>query len=388
MTRGILFLIAFFVFLALPPAYAQNEITFIYLNGSNTNTEESKEDFIKGVNKLHKEIVKQFTADELITKQYLKNGEFTMNKTPKAFYWGDMSREELKIINEEFNILKAISPKPANYVRKFIALCLHDAIWVSKTENMYPIIQKLHEEIMEEYKKGNKVVPVGYSAGTFIVQQYLTIKMPVIKIKEAIENSSAPEEFKTYVSYRNLDDSCTDAVFKSKLVTYDMVDDFVFENDTESFKTKIESLNQYTKLYCTPKDAIAGSINYASPYTLFYSDLYDKNYKMSELMALGYKYIVENNIFWLTVNYSDDPLGFPVSRNLTFDEMEKETNLKIEPKGGFIYDKSDKTSRRTFLLAHLSYFNTAKRYAKILVDAINEGYNHFYSSEYDNVTKN
>ena len=123
MTRGILFLIAFFVFLALPPAYAQNEITFIYLNGSNTNTEESKEDFIKGVNKLHKEIVKQFTADELITKQYLKNGEFTMNKTPKAFYWGDMSREELKIINEEFNILKGL------HRRSLVAYFYHSCQW-------------------------------------------------------------------------------------------------------------------------------------------------------------------------------------------------------------------------------------------------------------------
>lgn len=372
-----------FLALGVNLSHAQNEVSFIYLNGSNTNTEESKEDFIKGVNKLHKEIVKQFSADELINRKYLKEGNLTINKTPYPFYWGDMSRDEIEIINEEFNILKAISPKPANYVRKFIAMCLHDAIWVSKTENMYPIIQKLHKEIMNEYNKGNKLVLIGYSAGTFIVQQYMTIKMPVIKIKDSILKSKLDDNYKNYVSYRNLDDTCTDAIFNSKLVTYDIVDEFVFENDIKSFKTKIDTLNEYTKKLCTPKDAIIGGINYASPYTLFYSDLYDKNYKMSEIMALSYKFIVENNIFWLTVNYSDDPLGFPTSGNLTFDEIEKEINLDINPNGGFIYDKSDKTSRKTFLLAHLAYFKTAKRYAKILVDAINEGYVLFYSNNTD-----
>ena len=96
-----------FLALGVNLSHAQNEVSFIYLNGSNTNTEESKEDFIKGVNKLHKEIVKQFSADELINQKYLKEGNLTINKTPYPFYWGDMSRDEIEIINEEFNILKA-----------------------------------------------------------------------------------------------------------------------------------------------------------------------------------------------------------------------------------------------------------------------------------------
>ena len=361
-------------------SFALDEISFIYLNGSNTNTIESKEEFLKGVDCLHREIIEQFSNDELIKTKWLDNGNLTINKKAIPFYWGDFSKNEIEIMNEEFDFLKAISPKPANYVRKFIAMCLHDAIWVSKTENMHPIIQKLHHVVMEEYSKGNKIVMSGYSAGTFIVQQYLAFKAPVINLKEAILKSSLPDEFKTYISYRNYENTCTDAIFKSKLVTYDIENDFVFENDLESFSKKIDSIDSYTKMNCAPKDAIIGGINYASPYALFYSDMYDKSYKLSELMAYTYKFIVENNIFWITVNYSDDPLGFPVSKNVTFNEVEKTTNLEIQPNGGFIFDKSNKSSRRTFLLAHLSYYKTAKRYAKILVEAINEGYNYFYSN--------
>ena len=379
-----IFLIFLFYILFSNKVFAQNEVSFIYLNGSNTNTKDSKEEFLKGVDYLHREITKQFMQDELIKTKWLNGGELTINKKAIPFYWGDFSKNEIEIMNEEFNFLKAISPKPANYVRKFIAMCLHDAIWVSKTENMYPIIQKLHNIVMEEISKSNKVVIVGYSAGTFIVQQYLAFKAPVINIKEAILKSKLPDEFKTYVSYRNYKNSCTDAIFKSKLVTYDIENEFVFESDIESFKDKIDLIDDYTIYNCMPKSAVIGGINYASPYALFYSDMYDKEYKMNELMALTYKFIVENNIFWLTVNYSDDPLGFPVSKNVTFDEIEKTTKLEIEPNGGFIFDKSNKTSRRTFLFAHLSYFKTARRYAKILVEAINEGYDYFYSSNNSN----
>lgn len=371
-------LIAIFIF-SFNKAFAQNEISFIYLNGSNTNTIESKEDFIKGVEKLHTQIVKNFNNDELINAKLLKDGEYKINSIPYSFYWGDLSKNDIEVIKEDFDILKKISPKPANYVRNFIAMCLHDAIWVSKMENMYPIIKSLHKKIIEENKNNNKVVLVGYSAGTFIVQQYLNLKAPIIKLKETLlTRENIKQDFKDYIKDKNLEDTCADAIFNSGLVTYDIEYNFKFEDDIESFKAKIDNLNTETKNLCMPKGALSGSINYASPYALFYSNLFDPNYKMHEIMAMSYKYIVENNMFWLTVNYSDDPLGFPVSKNVTFDEVAKITNLEINPNGGFVYDKSDKPSRRTFMMAHLAYFKTAKRYAKILTEAYNEGYKHFY----------
>ena len=33
------------------------------------------------------------------------------------------------------------------------------------------------------------------------------------------------------------------------------------------------------------------------------------------------KYIFEHGIFWLTVNFREDPLGFPTSRNMNHKEI-------------------------------------------------------------------
>ncbi len=365
------------------PAFAKNEITFIYLNGSNTNTQNSKEDFIKGVNKLHNQIIQNFECDAFIYGFLLEGGKYKINKTPNPFYWGDLSKVEIELIKNDFDFLKQISPKPANHVREFIALCLHDAIWVSKQENMMPILENLHKIIVDEYNKGNKTALLGYSAGTFIVHQYMFLKVPVINLKEAILRSNIEKKYKDYVADINMENTCTDALFKNSLVRYDIDNRFIFEENFNDYKTKISKLNDDTKKYCAPKDALVGGINFASPFALFYSDLFDKDYKMSEEMALAYKFIIENKLFWLTVNYSDDPLGFPLTRNVTYNDIKNLTNLEIKDGGGFIYDKSDKPSRRTFLMAHLSYFNTSKRYAKILTDAFIEGFEHFYMTKED-----
>ncbi len=371
------FLFIVFLFFFSLPSFGMNEATFIYINGSNTNTEKSKEEFINGVNGLHKQIISHFNKDEFVRNKIFN--EYSINPIAKTFYWGDLSKNEIELIQEDFDFMKLVSPKPANYVRNFIAMCLHDAIWISKMENMYPVVNKLHRRVIKEHLNGNKVVLVGYSAGTFITHQYLFLKMPVIKAHELVAKSKIDNKFKDYILSKPFKDTCTDAVFRSKLVTYDVENSFVLEDDFESFKRKVDFLDDYTERYCAPKEVLLGSINYASPFALFYSDIY----KMSDVMGLSYKFIVENGLFWLTVNYSDDPLGFPVSKNITIDEVEKHTNLAIEPNGGFIYDKSDKSSTRTFLMAHLAYFKTAKRYAKILTEAMKQGYAYFYMTNQD-----
>ncbi len=376
-----LFILLFVGFLLnLQPVFAKNQITFIYLNGSNTNTEQSREDYIKGVNKLHKEIVKHFGKNKFINEKF-KDSDFELNPEPVAFYWGDKSKGAIESINSDFDILAAISPKPAQYVRKFIALCLHDAIWVSKMQNMHPIIYELHEKITDEYEKGNKVVLLGYSAGTFIVHEYLYLKMPVITINKSDERQDINSEFRSYIDSKNISNTCADAVFASGLITYDLDGNFVVEDNFDSFKKKIDSLNEYTANYCAPDGVLAGGINFASPFALFYSEIFDKEYKMSDIMAYSYKYIVENNMFWLTVNFSDDPLGFPETRNVTFNDAKEVTGITVSPNGGFIYDKSNKSSGRTFMLAHLSYFSAAKRFSKLLTEAISEGYNRFYMTD-------
>jgi hypothetical protein len=49
---------------------------------------------------------------------------------------------------------------------------------------------------------------------------------------------------------------------------------------------------------------------------------------------------------------------------------------------GFIYNKSNNYVPRTFVTAHLAYWDTPKRFAKAIVKAFNEGYPHFYGLKY------
>ncbi len=357
--------------------FAQDEITFIYLNGSNNNDEKAKEWFYDGIKKFHPYLKKNFEEDEFAKVKLLDNGKYTIKNTPEILYWGDLSKSEIKALNEDLDWLKFKSPKAAQFVRQYIAKCLHDAIWISKFPSMYPLLNMLHSKVLEEYKKGNKTVLLGYSAGTFVTQQYYLIKLPVINFDELQTLSGKNAEI-DFIKSKNIEPTCLDALFRASLLTYDILGGLVVNPNPDIFKKGTEQLNNYTKEYCAPNDSVAGVINYASPIVLFYSEFNDPKYRLTELGALTYKYVVENDMFWLTVNYSDDPLGFPTTKNVTIEEVEEKTGLNISPQKGFFYDKSDTSSRRTFLLAHTSYWATSKRYSKLVVKAFKEGYMYFH----------
>lgn len=69
-----------------------------------------------------------------------------------------------------------------------------------------------------------------------------------------------------------------------------------------------------TEKVCSPKGAVRGVVNFASPLVLFYSDLADSDYELTYYNKLMLKYIMENGLFMLTVNFREDPLGFPTSK--------------------------------------------------------------------------
>ena len=75
-----------------------------------------------------------------------------------------------------------------------------------------------------------------------------------------------------------------------------------------------------------------------------------------------------------TVNYADDPLGYPTTKNISYNDLKNRIDIKITPNKGFLYSKSDIKSRRTFLGAHTSYWATSSKFAKIVAKAYEEGY--------------
>ena len=78
---------------------ARENVSFVYINGSNNNDEKMKTWFEKGVAKLHpvmKENFEKYTADT-----FLKNGEVTINENPVIFFWGDKSRTDLEFVEKQ-----------------------------------------------------------------------------------------------------------------------------------------------------------------------------------------------------------------------------------------------------------------------------------------------
>ncbi len=73
-------------------------------------------------------------------------------------------------------------------------------------------------------------------------------------------------------------------------------------------------------------------------------------------------------MFWLTVNYRADPLGFPGGKNLTIEEMENAANIDIEPHSGFIYDHPIRGAE-TVRLQHIPLMGYRKIFSQAVVRA-------------------
>ena len=109
---------------------------------------------------------------------------------------------------------------------------------------------------------------------------------------------------------------------------------FIFNHDENSLKEHYLNIDSSTENVCSPPGAVRGAVNFANPLVLFYSDLADSDYEQTYFNKYVLKYIMENGLFLLSVNFREDPLAFPSSQNLTYEEMEEITGLNFaDPKG-------------------------------------------------------
>ncbi|MDD3420596.1 MAG: hypothetical protein PHE78_08415, partial [Candidatus Gastranaerophilales bacterium] len=163
-----------FAFLVLQSScFAQDGISFLYINGSNNNDLKMTNWYENGVKKLHPCMKKAFDNDAFVQKEFLENGKYKINEKPVIFFWGDRSHNDLSFVEKDLSISKRFSPWLAYQVRSMIMHFLHDAIWVEKYHNMLPILDDLQKDIVFQSSKGNKIVMFGYSAGSFVTYQYL-----------------------------------------------------------------------------------------------------------------------------------------------------------------------------------------------------------------------
>jgi len=361
------------------------EVTFIYINGSNNlaykNRLKFKVAFVEDVQKMHPEIKKRFESDTLIQENFLRNGKYVINPEPIAFYWGDRSLNVVETLDKDLKSASKYSPKIAHQARSLFAHCLHDAVWVQKYQNMNSVIDDLHVVVNKELAKGNKVVLLGYSAGSFVTYQYYLNKANII-VPAELTRGKYSDEIADFIEQTPIKPTCFDALVDANLVKYNQVTGKYDPNpDWESFKINYANLDETTNKSCFVGGNVKGVVGFASPARLFYSDLLNSKTAISNISHLMAKSIVENDVFYLTVNYSNDPFGFSNGENFTLKSLSQNDFVAFgdyKDKKGFIYNKSDNYVPRTFVTAHLAYWDTPKRFAKAIVKAFNEGYPHFY----------
>lgn len=363
--------------------FAQTNVSFVYINGSNNNDAKMRNWYISGVHKLHPIMKKKFEKNKEIRKVFMNKPQYEINQEPVIFFWGDKSKQDLEFVQEQLDITKALSPTIAYKVRSMLTAYLHDAIWVQKSHNMLPILDDLNETVKQEAEKGNKVVLYGYSAGTFITYEYMFNKLPYINPDNLFNTIRVSEEVRDFVKSHPVENTCISALSKANIGVVSDSGHLVLKNfDDNTIEQNYLNLQQATKTACAPTEALKGVVNFASPLVLFYSDLADPNYELTYYNKLMLKYVIENGLFFITVNYREDPLGFPSSKNLTIAEMEKLANIKIENPTGFVYDNSSVWSKRSVLFAHTSYWSAKRTFANAVVKAFANGYRLQYDEKF------
>ena len=387
MKKIAILLACFFSILSVNIAEAVEQssgISFIYINGSNNlaynNRLKFKTAFVENVKKLHPQIKQRFEQDELINEIFLQNGRYKINPEPITFYWGDRSLNVVETLDRDLKSASKYSPKIAHQARTIFAHCLHDAVWVQKPQNMSGVLEDLHKIVSEEVKKGNKVVLLGYSAGSFVTYQYYMNKSDSINPVE-IASGKYGTEIDEFIATTSVKPTCFDALVDADIIKYNIeTGKYTPNKNIEVFKMNYAQLDNYTEKACFTGGTVKGVIGFASPARLFYSDFLDKRTNINYISSLMAKSIIENDVFYLTVNYSNDPFGFSNAENFTYEKLQKAIpTFKNKKKyTGFIYNKSDNYVPRTFVTAHLAYWDTPKRFAKAIVKAFNEGYPNFY----------
>jgi hypothetical protein len=189
------------------------------------------------------------------------------------------------------------------------------------------------------------------------------------------------QEIESFIAKTPVKPTCFDALVEADLVKYDLeTGKYLPNKNIEVFKKNYKELDKYTEQACFKGGTVKGVVGFASPARLFYSDLLNEKTSINYISTLMAKSVIENDVFYLTVNYSNDPFGFSNSENFTYKKLQDNIpgfmNKRINR--GFIYNKSNNYVPRTFITAHLAYWDTPKRFSKAIVKAFREGYPYFY----------
>jgi len=380
MKRALFFLAALCIFCNTIVFAGETPINVIYIHGANQDRTGGAKGFEESASKMHKDLIKNFNKSQFIKDSLLKDAY--INEKAQTLYWADRLKVNKDYIEDSLAKAKKTSTAVHQYARILIGEQVHDAVWLQKNKNMVPIIRELHKKVMANYAKGEKTILVGFSAGSFVTVDYMLVKSRILNIPEMLTHSKGKwgitdkdvELAKKYVQ----NNACMASAINSKFLYVDDFENIYLNSDSAQRENAIKNIDKESNLSCAPDDAILGVINFGSPYVVFYSEVSDENSLQHYVARKTIRKIVENNKFYLTVNYSQDPIAMPLP-DYTFEQLTQGKYLNdIKNGNGFMYDTIVRGGSYS-LNPHFNYWNTTNKYTKAVAKSYEKGYRYFYN---------
>ena len=368
--RRILFVITCFC-LFQNISFARSTITLMYLHGSNASSQENKQWFENGVNRLHPVLKKEIEKRVKGKKINPDISDYVINEQPSLFFWSYNSKAAMESMENRLNMTKSISAPGAFWARKKLSSELHDAVWVVKSRHFLPILEQLNQQIIQEHNKGNKIILSGYSIGTFVTYKYLLFKLRYLDAEQIFEDLKIDnEEISDFIKEHPQENTCLSAIIDGNIGNINLDGKFSLNKNKDELKQSYINLKQLSDKHCAPEDAVLGVINYGNPLAIFNSEFEDGDDEFVIYnKRLSYN-ILSDGLFFITVNFVEDPLGFPLISNkatlLKYSDNNSCSNSK-----GLIYDNYSVKSWRWFIVAHESYFSARKIFSKEIAKSFN-----------------
>lgn len=379
--KNILLVLVLLFSLNSPVFAEETPINVIYVHGSNQVNLGGVDGFATWINRMHPNLKKNFEKNDFIKSHLLSNAY--ISDKPEMLYWGNMLKNNKSLVDSGLEKSKKKSNKFSQFTRGLIGQVVHDAVWLQKNKNMTPILNELNDKVLANYKNGEKTMLVGYSAGTFITLNYLLMRNPIINMNNLFEEFNGQynitKKDKELVSKYTKQNTCISAALRSKLFVMNNEGVLSINPNQKEREAALKQIDNLTALSCAPDDAISGVLNFGSPIVVFYSEFSDENHLYKYLIAKMMQDIVETDKFYLTVNYSKDPIAVPIP-NFTYDKLLNNENCKGIKKGnGFIYDTIVSGGGIT-AEGHTQYWYTTNAYTKAVAKSYAKGYEYFYKN--------
>jgi len=380
MKKVLFLLVMLSVFCQTIALASETPINVIYIHGANQDRTGGVKGFEESTSKMNKDLIKNFNKSQFIKNTLLKNAY--INEKPQMLYWADRLKVNKDYIEASLAKAKKTSTPVHHYARVLIGEQVHDAVWLQKDKNMIPIIRDLHKKVMANYEKGEKTILVGFSAGSFVTIDYMLVKSEILNIPEMLTHSKGKWGItdkdialaKKYVH----NNACMASAINSKFLSVDDFDNIYLNSDATQRANAIKIIDKESQVSCVPDDAVLGVINFGSPYVVFYSDVSDEQSLQHYVARKTIQKIIENNKFYLTVNYSQDPIAMPLP-DYTFEQLIQSKYMNnIKNGNGFMYDTIVRGGSYS-LNPHFNYWSTTNKYTKAVAKSYEKGYKYFYN---------